>query len=512
MRHGALAGLLLAAATAPCWAATITGAPGASAVERGRYLATAGDCVACHTAPGGAPFAGGLMMRTPFGQLSTPNITPDRETGIGAWSDDDFVKVFHSGIGRNGERLYPAMPFPWYTRVTRADVLDIKAYLFSLRPVHAPRRENAMQFPFNIRAGLVGWDALFLERGEFRPDPNQSDQVNRGAYLAQGLGHCGECHNGNNLLGASFLADHSQGGPIDQWYAPNITSDATHGIGRFSTEKIADWLGGGTDPDMGVAVGPMAQTIQESLSKLTREDRLAIAAYLKSTPPAANTQSVRLDTARGRLAAGGRAYDTWCASCHRPDGQGIAGAVPALAHNGAVIAGGPQTVLRVVLQGAEARGTYAPMPAFGQLMTDQQIADIANYVRQSWGNAAPAVAGPGLVGDIRADTHSLLSLTAPPDGCHARLPAPLDAAVRDPALQRRLAATDPADMLPTAEAALRALRHAAPALTPADRLNGLTVAYCIALRADPALSAQERVRRLGQLVLLAYARSGEPGG
>ncbi len=159
-------------------------------------------------------------MLTPFGPVSTPNITPDKETGIGDWTDDQFYRVLHSGIGKNGQHLYPIMPYPWYTKVTRDDVLAIKAYLFSLKPVHAPRPPNKLAFPFNIRAGLAVWDELFLRQGSFTPDPSKSAEVNRGAYIVQGLGHCGECHNGRNLLGDTAMAEPLRGGPIEHWYAP----------------------------------------------------------------------------------------------------------------------------------------------------------------------------------------------------------------------------------------------------------------------------------------------------
>lgn len=173
-----------------------TDQPNSDLVARGKYLSDAGDCVACHSKPGGEPFAGGRELPTPFGTLSTPNITPDKETGIGNWNDDQFYRVFHQGIGKNGEYIYPAMPYPWYTKATRDDVLAIKAYLFTLKPIHSPRLPNKMSFPFNIRTGLLAWNEAFFHEGTFKPDPGKSADVNRGAYLVQGLGHCGACHNG----------------------------------------------------------------------------------------------------------------------------------------------------------------------------------------------------------------------------------------------------------------------------------------------------------------------------
>ena len=200
-------------------------------IKKGEYLMRAGDCIACHTAPGGTPFAGGLYMPTPFGSISTPNITPDKDTGIGTWSDDQFYHAVHDGIGHKGEYLYPVFPFPWYTKVTRDDVMAIKAYLFSLKPEHAPRKPLQLAFPFSIRTALLTWRTAFFKAETFKPDPSASAQVNRGAYLVEGLGHCGECHNHNNVLGASDWSGKLEGGEIDGWYAPNITSNGKEGVG-----------------------------------------------------------------------------------------------------------------------------------------------------------------------------------------------------------------------------------------------------------------------------------------
>jgi mono/diheme cytochrome c family protein len=235
-------------------------------IAKGKYLATMGDCQACHTASGGTPFAGGLEMDTPFGKISTPNITPDKATGIGDYTDQQFIRVFHAGIRRDGAYLYPVMPFPWYAKVTDDDVLAIKAYLFSLPPVTAPRKPLQISFPFNIRTGLGVWDAAFLHEGVFKPDPSKSDEVNRGAYIVEGLEHCGECHDSRNMLGAGAVAKPLQGGEIDHWFAPNITSDVRTGIGRYSDDQLVSFLKTGTAPGVGTVVGPMAQTVHDSLS------------------------------------------------------------------------------------------------------------------------------------------------------------------------------------------------------------------------------------------------------
>jgi len=213
-------------------------------VKRGEYLARAGDCFSCHTKQGGTPLAGGRQVQTPFGSISSPNITPDRDTGIGNWSDDDFYRVLHDGIDRQGRYVYPVMPFDYYTNVTRDDALAIKAFLFSQPPVNAPRPPSHLEFPFNIRTSLAGWRALFFTPGDFKADPSQPAAVQRGAYLVEGLGHCGACHTPRNELGGSKPGDALGGGELQGqgWFAPNITSDVRQGIGGWSDQQLVAYL------------------------------------------------------------------------------------------------------------------------------------------------------------------------------------------------------------------------------------------------------------------------------
>ena len=241
-------------------------------------------------------------------------------------------------------------------------MLAIKAYLFSLAPVHAPRQPNHLDFPFNVRAGLAVWDEMFLREGTFKPDPAKSAEINRGAYIVEGLGHCGECHNGRKLLGDTPMAQSLRGGPIENWYAPNITSDVRDGIGKYSDDQVFGYLKTGVSPGMGVASGPMAETIHDSLSKLNDGDLHAIVAFLKSTPAEASYTSAERSAFTGKDAVGRQAYLNNCASCHQLDGKGIAGAVPALSGNGAVLARGSDNVIRAILGGLEAQQSYAPMP------------------------------------------------------------------------------------------------------------------------------------------------------
>jgi mono/diheme cytochrome c family protein len=379
-------------------------AASSSLIDRGAYLAKAGDCAGCHTAPGGKPFSGGLYMPTPVGKISTPNITPDRETGIGDWSDDQFYRAMHEGIGHNGEFLYPVFPFPWYTKVTRDDVLAIKAYLFSLAPVHAPRQPIEIAFPFNFRPALEAWRLSFFTPATFAAKPEDSVKIQRGAYLVEGLGHCGECHNHDNLFGASDWSGRLKGGQIEGWYAPNLTDDGTEGVGHWTEDQIALFLKTGKAPHSGVALGPMSETINDSLKYLTDADLHAIAAYLKSVSAQQSYQPVVNANAQAPRSTSSNAYLSHCAFCHGVGGQGIAGQIPALAGNGAVTTEGPENVIRVVLGGLPASHGMHPMPAVGAELTDQDVADIVNYVRTAWGNSAPANAQAGDVGTLRSTT------------------------------------------------------------------------------------------------------------
>jgi mono/diheme cytochrome c family protein len=473
----------------------------ADLVKRGEYLARAGDCVACHTAPGGEPLAGGLKMDTPFGPIFTPNLTPDRETGIGAWSDDEFYRALHEGIGRKGEYLYPVFPFPWYKHVARDDVLAIKAYLFSLKPVHAQNKPNGFRFPFNIRDTLVTWRALFFTPGKTETAPS-GDRIARGRYLVEGLGHCGECHNRHNVLGASDWSGKLQGGEIEGWYAPNLTSDGRQGVGEWSEDEIATFLKTGGAPGKGVALGPMQETINDSLRYLSDDDLHAMAAYLKSVP-AKETFANNGGGYQRTGAPGEDLYLDHCSSCHGLKGQGAPGHVPALAGNGAVMAGGPQDVIRVVLGGLTPAHGLGPMPAIGAGLSDQDIARVADYVRNSFGNAAPASVDPSMVETLRSDTHTPMAAVRPEDCAKPQLPevqAQLSGGQLD-----ALTGADPVDLLPALDALIDKLKPVAeksPDLVVAD----LAAAYCPVLFKDAKASQPQRADRLGRFATLAYSR------
>ena len=478
-------------------------------MKRGEYLVTAGDCIACHTVPGGKRFAGGLYMDTPVGKISTPNLTPDKETGIGTWSDEQFYRAFHEGIDDEGKYLYPVFPFPWYTKVTKEDALAIKAYLFSLDPVHAPRKEIKISFPFDIRTGLLAWRTLFFKAQTFENDPKVSAEINRGAYLVEGLGHCGECHNQSKLLGASNWSGKLQGGQIEGWYAPNITSDGRDGVGTWKKDDIVTFLKTGSLPGKKtVALGPMQEVITESTSHLSDADLGAMAAYLKSTAAKQSVSDKQSSAGEPVQEASAHAYLTYCASCHQKDGKGIDGAIPGLAGNGAVTAKGPENVIRVVLGGLEAKQGLAPMPALGQTMTDQEVADAVNYVRSNWGNTAPADVGPGAVQALRGDAKTMLAMNAP-GACIPVKDATLAKAIDDGGVKAKLETMDVANMLGTIDDVLPIIRKSAPQANPDMITNALTATYCPIAMAK--LSTEQKPQSMGDFSTLVYGQAKKDG-
>jgi mono/diheme cytochrome c family protein len=366
------------------------------AVERGRYLATAADCVACHTAPGGKPFAGGLPLETPFGVLVTPNITPHREAGIGAWTDAEFVAALHEGKGRGGKRLFPAMPYPSYTKIATRDALAIRAYLNTLQPVAEKIEVNQLPFPISWRFNMSVWNLLNFDSGRFVPDPGQSEQWNRGRYLVDALGHCGTCHTPKTLLGAEKPRTYLEGSEIQGWFAPNITSDPRRGIGSWSEDEVVAYLKTGANGRT-IASGPMAEEVQNASSKMTENDLRAIAVYLKSVKPGAAAAAQPLAASDARMVAGAAIYKDNCAGCHTDAGTGAPRLFPTLAGSGVAQSVDPTTLIRVVLMGSQATHTRAAptspaMPSLGWRLDDAQVAAVLTYVRNSWGNAAPAVA------------------------------------------------------------------------------------------------------------------------
>jgi mono/diheme cytochrome c family protein len=364
-------------------------------IARGKALATAGDCVACHTAPGGTPFAGGLALQTPFGAIMTPNITPDNTTGIGSWSADDFARALHAGRRPGGTYLYPAFPYPFYTRVTRADTDAIYAYLRSLPPVVNRVNRNTLPFPFNIRLSMLGWNALFFKPAGFVPEPGRSDEFNRGAYLVEGLGHCGACHTPLNVLGANKADQYLQGSQIDHWTAPNITNDRLVGLGKWSVDETVQYLKTGQARGS-IASGPMKDVIENSTSKMPEADLKAIAVYLKERGAEGPPASAALLSSDARMKVGEAVFVDTCAACHKRSGEGVAHLFPRLAGNVIATQNDPASLIRIILTGGRAASTDATptapaMPSLGHRLGDDQVAAVVTYVRNSWGNAASPV-------------------------------------------------------------------------------------------------------------------------
>jgi mono/diheme cytochrome c family protein len=374
---------------------------GPTIVQRGAYLAAAGDCISCHTADGGQPFAGGYRINTPFGYLLAPNITPDPETGIGRWTADDFYRALHEGVNRRGQDMYPAMPYDFYTRVTREDSDAIFAYLRTVKPVRNAVEVNHLRFPFNQRWTMAGWRELFFGEGTFKPDPAASASWNRGAYLVEGLGHCSACHSPRDVLGGIESRHQYTGAEIDGWFAPNISSNLHVGLGSWSAEDIATYLKTGVRKGQTTAFGPMAEVVHNSTSHLTDADVAAMAEYLKTLPPGSPLRSAKAVPPASQV-RGASLYMDHCSACHQAKGRGMPGIFPPLAGNGAVIARDPGNVLQAVLKGIPMQDGYVPMPSFASQLDDQQIADVANYVRTSWGNAATANATAAEVARLRA--------------------------------------------------------------------------------------------------------------
>ena len=370
-------------------------------IQKGEYLARAGDCVACHTNPEGKEFAGGRPMPTPFGALYSPNITPDEETGIGQWSADEFYRMMHSGVSRDGSLLYPAMPFASYTRVTRADSDAIYAYLMSVQPVKQKNRPHELRFPFNNRELLIGWRTLYFKEGEYQPDPKQSEQWNRGAYLVEGLGHCAMCHTAINALGGSKESQEFEGGmiPNQNWYAPSLTSNREAGLGEWELKDIADLMQVGVSKRATV-YGPMAEVVYNSLQYMTDADAEAMAVYLKTLP---KRDADPLPTSQARLVqpsvmeSGRKIYEQQCSICHGSDGKGHPPSYPPLAGNTSITMASPVNSIRMVLNGGYAPGTKKNprphgMPPFSHILDDDEVAAVVTYIRVAWENSGAPVA------------------------------------------------------------------------------------------------------------------------
>jgi mono/diheme cytochrome c family protein len=363
-------------------------------IDRGRYLTAVADCTACHTDPNTKrPFAGGRPIETPFGIVLSANITPDAQTGIGNWSDEDFDAAVRRGRMPDGSHLYPAMPYGYFARMSRDDVLAIRAYLSTVPAVHNPVQTNQLSFPFSIRMGMAVWNWLYFQPGEFQPEPGKPAEWNRGAYLVRGPGHCGACHTPKTFLGGDKTKHRLQGYAIQGWFAPDIRGNGG-GLENWSVTDIAEYLQRGHNR-FAAAAGPMAEVVELSGSQMTPDDLEAIGTYLKQQSGASsNIEPVAANDPR--MQAGAAIYTDLCSACHKKDGTGVAYLIPNLAGAASVSARDPTDVLRVLINGAESAATAAEptapaMPAYGWQLNDAQIAAVATFIRNSWGHASVPV-------------------------------------------------------------------------------------------------------------------------
>lgn len=400
--------------------------PSQELVQRGAYLARAGDCIACHTAREGKPFAGGRPMDTPMGVIYATNITPDLESGIGRYSADDFAQAMREGVAKDGHHLYPAMPYTSYTKVSQEDLSALYAYFMQgVEPVRNTHRPTKLGWPLSMRSLMAAWNVLYLKRGEYTVDSKKSTSWNRGAYLVQGLGNCGGCHTPRGLAGQEKASSEKDGSPylagaiLDNWYASPLTGDPETGLQAWSKDEIAEYLKTGRTARV-AASGVMAEVVGKSSQYLTDQDLLAIAEYLKSLPPTTNPGQGKADVARQVRDASAatralRAGDTGipgsavyldnCNACHRSDGSGAHRTFPHLVKNEAISAQEPISLIHIVLAGSSMPATQtAPsvlaMPDFGWRLSDAEVAEVLSFIRSSWGNHAAAVS-PDEVGRLR---------------------------------------------------------------------------------------------------------------
>ena len=379
----------------------VSNVPTASAeqLDRGAYLARAGNCMACHTARGGQPYAGGRFIDTPFGRVVAGNLTPDAQTGIGLWSPQAFRRALHDGRSRDGRLLVPAFPYTHTTLLSDADVDALYAHLRQLPPVQQAQPAHALRFPYNTQAALALWQILRFQPQRFVPDAARSAEWNRGAYLVNGLAHCAACHGSRDPMGGLRQAFGAADMPDGRWFAPSLRDPAQGGVQAWPTERIVALLRDGSvadAPGHATMMGPMAEVVFHSTQHLRADDLRAMAVYLKDLPAQAEPVPEVEPAAPAQMDLGQRLYKQHCADCHGAQGQGAPGAYPPLAGNRAVVMTSPVNAVQAIVSGGFAPATAGHpqpygMPPFRTVLTPAEIAAVASFVRQSWGNRAGAV-------------------------------------------------------------------------------------------------------------------------
>lgn len=407
-----------------------------SLIAKGKYLATAADCGACHTSPHqGAPMAGGYAIASPMGSIYASNITPSLTDGIGHYSEEDFSRAVRLGINKQGEHLYPAMPYPSYAKISNDDIHALYVYFMQgVAPVDRASPKTELPFPFSIRSSMAVWNKLFAESRPWTPAPSASPEVNRGDYLVNALAHCDTCHTPRNALMGQQNDRALSGGSLGSWYAPNITPDHQSGIGNWSATELAQYLKTGHVAGKAQAAGPMAEAVEHSLQFLSDSDIQAMVAYLRQIPAVSNGAVMPRDSygapseteqqvrgQAGQTDAGWQVFSGSCANCHQPDGQGNE-RYPSLFHNTATGAENPDNLVSAILYGVHrtVNGEAISMPAFGPdadfttRLSDKQIADVSNYVLKNYGNPQTTVTEER-VKTLRegGDTPLLVRLTRP---------------------------------------------------------------------------------------------------
>ncbi len=427
---GASAWLLSASLLASVSSGAHAGDAQADSIKRGQYLATAADCVACHTAPGGKPFAGGLGISSPVGTIVSTNITPSTTSGIGHYTKEAFARAVREGVRADGANLYPAMPYTSYRLFTDADIEDLYSYFMQgVAAVDETPPRTALPFPMNIRLSMMGWNLLFLGKSGFEPDPNRPAEWNRGKYLVMGAAHCSTCHTPRGFLMQELSGRDLAGAQVGAWYAPNVTSDQASGIGSWSQEELVRYLSTGSLPGKAQAAGSMGEAVEHSFSHLAPEDIGAIATYIRTVRPVHDpldekprftygSASSALASLRGKngirsetdkAASGEALFEGNCASCHSAAGQGSKdGYYPSLFHNSASGSASANNLIATILYGVE-RTTpsgQAFMPGFGgkphdiAALDDSQVALLATYIVKSYGR--PGEVTPADVARVRA--------------------------------------------------------------------------------------------------------------
>jgi mono/diheme cytochrome c family protein len=493
MRHIMFLGLLLGAQTV-----AVCGLQNASAAalpgDRGLYVAQAADCASCHTAPGGKPFAGGAPLQSPFGVLYGSNITPDNATGIGSWSEADFERALREGVRKDGSYLYPAMPYTNYTKMSAEDMHALWGYVHGLAPVQNSVPKNTLPFPLNVRRGVLLWQSLYFKPGPFVADSHESAEWNRGAYLVDVLGHCDQCHTPRNMAQGLRSGRDLTGSQIEGWYAPNISGDALSKLRGWNEQDLARFLKTGSMPGNTKVVGPMQEVVHESLSHLTDADLRAMAVYLKHQNPAETPVAPSPDK-WPRQATAAALYRDQCGTCHQNDGRGIPGTVPALKGNDVVTAAEPSNVIMAMLEGFPPQGTWGAMGSFAHSLNDEQIADVANYVRTAFGNSAQPNATPWGVTSLRKYAESDETASGSREIKHGLLCPDLAAAALKPALAPGADSLEKAAVDREKMAVLiKGYQSAVPKATSGEVIEALSTAYCRDLADKPISEAQMSAR------------------